>query len=211
MGVCMTRQTSHVVDSPVESVDTGAAQEVVAEAINGAGAEPSLYEQVLPYLDNEQRAYLATLTPFARELQLWLWNRPGPKWSHAQLAKALGISPNTVNAWFSRGTRPEGNSYHKLKALTGWLPAHLMALTGYVQEPPHEPSFIDFLLDDLRRQRQFVDDQQRIGGWLRDAHERYNARPKRPTHAQRPGTARGRRKGKDGPTGTGRGGAGRPV
>ena len=206
MGVRMTRQSNHVVDSPVDTVDNGAAQEVVE-----ATEEPSLYEQVLSYLDREQRDYLATLTPFARELQLWLWNRPGPKWSHAQLAKALGISPNTVNAWFSRGTRPEGNSYHRLKALTGWLPAHLMALTGYVQEPPHEPSFLDFLLDDLRRQRQFVDDQQRIGGWLRDAHERYNARPKRPTRAQRPGTARGGRKGKDGPIGTGRGGAGLPV
>ena len=206
MGRQSNHGMAHVVDSPVDTVDNGAAQEVVE-----ATEEPSLYEQVLSYLDREQRDYLATLTPFARELQLWLWNRPGPKWSHAQLAKALGISPNTVNAWFSRGTRPEGNSYHKLKALTGWLPAHLMALTGYVQEPPHEPSFLDFLLADLRKQRQFVDDQERIGGWLRDAHERYNARPKRPTRAQRPGTARGGRKGKDGPTGKERGGAGLPV
>lgn len=143
MGRQSNHGMAHVVDSPVESVDN---VEVVDVA--EATAEPSLYEQVLPYLDDEQRDYLATLTPFARELQLWLWNRPGPKWSHAQLAKALGISPNTVNAWFSRGTRPEGNSYHRLKEVTGWLPAHLMALTGYVQEPPHEPSFLDFLLDD---------------------------------------------------------------
>ena len=189
MGRQSNHGMAHVVDSPVESVDN---VEVVGVA--EATAEPSLYEQVLPYLDNEQRAYLATLTPFARELQLWLWNRPGPKWSHGKLASALRISSNTVNAWFSRGTRPESNSYHRLKEVTGWPAAHLMALTGYVIEPPHEPSFLDFLLDDLRRQRQFVDDQQRIGGWLRDAQARYNARPKRPTRAQRPGTARGGRK-----------------
>ena len=206
MGRQSNHGMAHVVDSPVESVDN---VEVVGVA--EATAEPSLYEQVLPYLDNEQRAYLATLTPFARELQLWLWNRPGPKWSHGKLASALRISSNTVNAWFSRGTRPESNSYHRLKEVTGWPAAHLMALTGYVIEPPHEPSFLDFLLDDLRRQRQFVDDQQRIGGWLRDAQARYNARPKRPTRAQRPGTARGGRKGKDGPTGKERGGAGLPV
>lgn len=30
-----------------------------------------------------------------------------------------------------------------------------------------------FLIGDLRKQRQFVDDQQRIGGWLREAQARW--------------------------------------
>ena len=39
--------------------------------------------------------------------------------------------------------------------------------------PDERKDVWQFLLRDLRKQRQFVDDQERIGGWLREAQARW--------------------------------------
>src|SRR5690349_24678445 len=76
-----------------------------------AEQEPTLYQHVLDNIDEEQQRKLASMTPFARELQLFIWSksRPGKTLSHRRFAlEYLRIPESTVNAWFGRrGTRPE--------------------------------------------------------------------------------------------------------
>ena len=132
----------HQTDKPVavESEMDGTAREV-------APREPSLYDDLLPRLSEADRHYLEPLTPFARELQLWVWSEmERARWSHADLARYLGVAQTTVNSWFgSRGVIPEGQGWHKVKVMTGWPEAHLLHLTGYETPPPYRPDVWDFI------------------------------------------------------------------
>ena len=118
-----------------------------------------------------------SLTPFARALQDWMWyeNKP-PIGSHVKLADKIGVNRSTLSAWFSptNPTLPTGHAWHQVQKATGWPIERMLELTQLDEPPPDTPSFYDFLRADLRKQRQFVDDQERIGYWLRDAYERYS-------------------------------------
>ena len=141
-------------------------------------------------MPRRKSAAIHDLTPFARELQDWLATQRREDgylgWSHAYLADRLPTSRSTVDAWFRpmgghpAPTLPGKETFYLVRDITGWPMEKLLALTGYREPPPYEPTIWQFLLDDLRRQRQFVDDQQRIGGWLRDAQVRWSNRAKRP-------------------------------
>jgi|SRR6185312_10886837 len=133
-------------DTEQEAVDT-AQQDTVQAAVR----EPSLYDDLLPNLSTSDRKYLTPLTPFARELQLWVWSAmERSRWSHADLARALGVAQTTVNSWFgSRGVIPEGQGWHKVLKVTGWPEAHLLHLTGYTTPPPSRPDVWDFLRERI--------------------------------------------------------------
>lgn len=116
------------------------------------------------------------LTPFAKALLNWAWRQNDPPLIFVtEIAEAVRVNRSTASAWFSptRPTIPTGHAWHQVQKVTGWPIEQMLELTGMSEPPPDTPSFYDFLLGDLRRQKQFVDDQERIGGWLRDANERY--------------------------------------
>lgn len=150
-------------------------------------------------MPRRKSAAIHDLTPFARELQDWLATQRREDgylgWSHAYLADRLPTSRSTVDAWFRpmgghpAPTLPGKETFYLVRDITGWPMEKLLALTGYREPPPYEPTIWQFLLDDLRRQRQFVDDQERIGGWLREAQVRWSNRAKRPARATQARTA----------------------
>lgn len=168
--------------------ETQAHEEMTPAALERA---PTLYQAIVDSLDETQRRELARLTPFARELQLWLWSRPGPTWSHRRLALSLGIPESTVNAWFGRrGTRPEGSAYRRILAATGWPEQHLLALAGYDEPPPYTPDMWDYVLEQVEAWPHFDGLMRRnVTEFLEAARMSYTSRPRRPS-SRRKGTGK---------------------
>ena len=145
--------------------------------------EPTLYQHVLDNIDEEQQRKLASMTPFARELQLFIWSksRPGKTLSHRKFAlDYLHIPESTVNAWFGRrGTRPEDIAYQRVKEVTGWPQEHLLALTGYDEEPPFTPDVWDVLFQEVERWPEFDEhDRANVRDFLRTVQTRLNTHAK---------------------------------
>lgn len=113
----------------------------------------TLYADVEASLSQRYRDKLARMSSLAKELQLWIWSRPGPEWSYAELARQLSsqgygrVPIGTVGAWFSRGTKPKGQGYQAILKLTGWPEAHLLALLGRGNAPTYVPDVWDFVND----------------------------------------------------------------
>lgn len=183
------RQQSADVD--VGKMDVATAQEV-------AENEPSLYDDLLPQLSDADRVYIMPLTPFARELQLWVWSAvERSRWKHSHLSRALGVPQTTVNSWFgSKGVIPEGQGWHKVLHLTGWPEAHLLRLTGYSEPPPVRPDMLDFAIDmvdqwtpDRAQGREGFDDIERAKvreflQWVKVKHAQTRSRPASKTKAK---------------------------
>lgn len=116
-------------------------------------AVATLYGDLEASLSAKYRDKLAKMSPLARELQLWIWSRPGPEWSYAELARQLSaqgfgrVPIGTVGAWFSRGTKPKGQGYQAILKLTGWPESHLLALLGRATSPTYVPDVWDFVND----------------------------------------------------------------
>lgn len=143
----------------------------------------------LEWLDGDQLDYLASVTPFARSLQIWLWNRR-PSWSHSKLRKAAGISEATVNAWFSKSTLPDPTQLHKLRKVVDWPDDKLLRLTGYKELPAYIPDFAEFALEHVdERFNDNTGQAARVKRFIADMQEKYadlvrqNA-PKRPARGR---------------------------
>lgn len=172
--------TADKADNTRESAQADADASDVVEvsetrAVEAAETPDTLYPQVWAVLNAKRRAQVERLTPFARELQLWIWSRPGPEMTHPELAQLLGVSPNTVNAWFGRrGTLPKAVAYFAVKELTGWSTARMLQLTNNVSEPRYVPTVWTFLHNDAAER--FGYDalfMVEVQGWLDEAKERY--------------------------------------
>lgn len=189
------RAAEHVTDHGPRDTEHPEKSYLTPQAIRRAEDEPTLYQALYDSLDDEHRAVVDRLSPFARELQLWIWHRPGPELSHSKLAQMLGIPVSTVNAWFSvkRRTRPEGVAFQQVLKTTGWPIEHLLALTGYDTPPPYKPDVWDWLDEQVEQWKHFDATMwPNVRAFLRDARERYNARPQRPPSPPR-GTKKGTR------------------
>jgi hypothetical protein len=112
-----------------------------------------------------------TLTPFAEELQDWMYHGHRIPWSRATLAKALDIPHSTVTGWFVRGNMPEADAFHALLRVTEWTPEKLMKLTGYTEMPAKTQNVWQFIREKLKaadgldasvkvRAQQFLDELQ---------------------------------------------------
>lgn len=137
---------------------------------------------------------LDDLTPFARELQQWLWTGRGygePPMSRREFARDVVHLPMaTVDAWFRpvpkvpgerKPTRPEPLAFWRVVAATGWNPEQLAALSGYPEVPPRELDPWDFLLEEAPKR--FDYDAARLAEtlqWLNEMRKVYEKKPKRP-------------------------------
>lgn len=146
------------------------------ERIARAASEPSLYPEKLATLPEAGRAKLARLkTPFAHELQLWIWEQGTPELHVSDVARKMRLPEPTVRAWFNRGTLPDRESYDAILETTGWPEAHLLALLGLDTRPAPAPSYWKLAHDlaedyryfggeprNLERVRALLDEAQRL-------------------------------------------------
>ena len=100
----------------------------------------------------------------------------------AEIRQALAETRAAMDAWYQGHPNPQWRrehpfDYDSMVANTYTyitIPALLAEIDRLRAENVRTNGDVwQFLIRDLRKQRQFVDDQQRIGGWLREAQARW--------------------------------------
>lgn len=100
----------------------------------------------------------------------------------AEIRQALAETRAAMDAWYQGHPNPQWRrehpfDYDSMVANTYTyitIPALLAEIERLRAENVRTNGDVwQFLIRDLRKQRQFIDDQERIGGWIRDAQARW--------------------------------------